>query len=204
LYLSVVLRPAEAWLAAAPESTGLITLAAGVAVAEGVRAAGGPTAEIKWPNDVVVGAGEPAFSTRPWRKLAGILAEGAATGDGLQHVVLGCGINVARVPYPAALRDQITSVEQETGRPMSRVVVLVETLAALARWYAAVAAGDTARVIARWRALSPSAHGAPVAWSDAEGLMAGVTAGVDPTGSLLVQTIRGDTHAIRSGEVRWL
>ena len=204
LYVSVVLRPSEAWLGSAPESIGLITLAAGVAVAEGVRAAGGPTAEIKWPNDVVVGGREPAFSARHWRKLAGILAEGAAAGDGLQHVVLGFGINVARVPYPAALSDQITSVEHETGRSIGRVAVLLETLAALAHWYAALASGDTARVIARWRALSPSAHGAPVAWTDAEGLMEGVTAGVDRTGALLAQTIRGDTHVIRSGEVTWL
>src|SRR5690606_18508229 len=49
LYVSVVCRNRQA----AP----LLTLAAGVGVAEGVRAATGLPVEIKWPNDIVVRAG---------------------------------------------------------------------------------------------------------------------------------------------------
>src|SRR6185436_8017573 len=46
LYVSVVCRDATV----AP----LLTLAGGVAVADGIRAATGLPVEIKWPNDVVV------------------------------------------------------------------------------------------------------------------------------------------------------
>ena len=60
LYMSVILRPADA--------QPLLTLASGVAIAEAVRACTGLPAEIKWPNDVMIGK----------RKLAGILAEAAA------------------------------------------------------------------------------------------------------------------------------
>jgi BirA family biotin operon repressor/biotin-[acetyl-CoA-carboxylase] ligase len=61
-----------------------LTLAAGVAIAEAVRAVTGLSAEIKWPNDVVIGR----------RKLAGVLAEAASHGSDLQFVVLGFGINL--------------------------------------------------------------------------------------------------------------
>src|SRR5215204_4022001 len=65
LYASVVLRDRRA----AP----LLTLAGGVAVAEGIRAATALPVEIKWPNDVVVRDG--GRRQRPL-KLAGVLAEG--------------------------------------------------------------------------------------------------------------------------------
>src|SRR5262245_2877439 len=68
LYLSMILRSQTA----AP----YVTLAAGVAVVEGVRRATGLPLEIKWPNDVVT-AGTNGFSRR--RKIAGILAEGASS-----------------------------------------------------------------------------------------------------------------------------
>ena len=77
LYVSVVMRPP---LRAVP----LLTVGAGVAIAEGIRAATGLTPALKWPNDVYVGA----------RKLAGILAEAGSIPGGAQHVVLGFGINV--------------------------------------------------------------------------------------------------------------
>ena len=49
LYVSVVLRPPG------PVAQ-LLTMAAGVAIAEGVFAASGLDASVKWPNDVYVGA----------------------------------------------------------------------------------------------------------------------------------------------------
>jgi len=51
-------------------------------LAEGIEASTGLSAEIKWPNDLVVSK----------RKLAGILAEGVAQGQDLQYIVLGFGV----------------------------------------------------------------------------------------------------------------
>src|SRR6185295_19469839 len=80
LYVSTVLMPARARVDAA-RATALLTLAAGVAIAEGIDAATGLAVDLKWPNDLFVGR----------RKLAGILAE----GSGHDAIVLGYGINVA-------------------------------------------------------------------------------------------------------------
>jgi BirA family biotin operon repressor/biotin-[acetyl-CoA-carboxylase] ligase len=204
LYVSVVLRPPRGWLRTAPALVNLVTLTAGVAVAEGLRAASGVAAAIKWPNDIVVPGSGVSPDGRPWRKIAGILAEGAAAAGELHHVVLGYGINLLRVPYPSEIAAKATSLEQETGRPIDRTLVLVETLAALAQGYSTLVAGDAEGVLARWRELSPSCDGAPVAWTDAAGRLAGVTAGIDGAGALLVRTPGGQQEAIRSGEVTWL
>ena len=76
-------------------ATSLVTLAAGVALAEAIERVTGLAAQIKWPNDLLVGR----------RKLAGILAEGLAAdrAGAVGHVVLGYGINVGRMSVPPEL-----------------------------------------------------------------------------------------------------
>src|SRR5690606_6342284 len=97
LYASVVIRD--------PRAAPLLTLAAGVAIAEGIRAAAGLPVEIKWPNDLVVDAG---LGRR--RKLAGILTEGSSGVDGLQFVIVGFGVNLLPAAYPADIADRATSL----------------------------------------------------------------------------------------------
>src|SRR5918994_3589076 len=77
LYVSVVFRD--------PRAVPLLTLAGGVAVADGITAATGLPLSLKWPNDVVVEGGVALGRSRR-RKLAGVLAEGSTSVDGLQHV----------------------------------------------------------------------------------------------------------------------
>ncbi len=190
LYVSVVCRNR----AAAP----LLTLAGGVAVADGVRAATGLPVQIKWPNDNVVESGRPPRR----RKLAGILAEGSSGADGLHHVILGFGINVRTAAYPPALADSATSIETELGRDPDSGAILAETLAALAGRVAELASGRPGPLLTRWRALAPSAHGTSVAWDTPGGPRHGTAAGLADDGALLVQV--GDrVERIISGEVRW-
>jgi BirA family transcriptional regulator, biotin operon repressor / biotin---[acetyl-CoA-carboxylase] ligase len=217
LYVSIVLRPRPGSVLAVPDAAGLLTLMAGVAVADGVRAASGLDAAIKWPNDIVVpssprgiarpeltaDARAPAGDGPGWRKIAGILAEGFLTSGTLLHVVLGVGVNLARAAYPPDLAGRASSIEGETGEPVERSRVLVELLAALAREHTAIAAGDVDGLLVRWRARSPSSTGARIAWSAADGLRAGVTAGIDERGALRAHTPTG-TEIIRAGTVTWL
>jgi BirA family biotin operon repressor/biotin-[acetyl-CoA-carboxylase] ligase len=212
LYVSIVLRPRPGSVLATPDAAGLLTLMAGVAVADGVRAASGLDAAIKWPNDVVVpgsdpaaaGEGVPRGARGPgWRKIAGILAEGFLTSGTLLHVVLGVGVNLARAACPPDLAGRASSIEEETGQRVERSGVLVELLAALAREHTAIAAGDVTGMLDRWRARSPSCAGAPIAWAAADGLRTGVTAGVDESGGLLARTPAG-IEIIRAGTVTWL
>jgi BirA family biotin operon repressor/biotin-[acetyl-CoA-carboxylase] ligase len=190
LYVSVICRDERA----AP----YLSLAGGVAVADGILAATGLPVEIKWPNDVVIDDG---FGRR--RKLAGILAEASSSAEGLQHVILGFGINLRPAAYPSEIADRATSLESELGREVHPGPVLAETLVALKRCLDELSAGRRAHVLARWRELSPSASGAPVEWDSQAGRRSGKTAGIEDDGALRV-TVNGGTERIISGTLRWL
>ena len=186
LYVSVVLAPATARVDPA-RATMLLTLAAGVALAEGIEAATGLRVDLKWPNDLQVSR----------RKVAGILAEAAGT------VVVGYGINVAATAFPPELRDRATSLESELGRVVARHHVLVETLGALSSRYEDLLAGRFDAILDAWRVRAPDASGARVAWMTAAGERSGVTAGIDDRGALLVHD--GErVERIVSGEITWL
>jgi BirA family transcriptional regulator, biotin operon repressor / biotin---[acetyl-CoA-carboxylase] ligase len=191
IYMSVVVRSA----AVAP----MLTLAGGVAVAEGIRQATGLPVLIKWPNDVVV-EDERAPGRR--RKLAGILAEGSTGQSGLQHVVMGIGINVRPADYPPELAARVTSLEHELGRAVDAGLVLSEILVALNEQMGALEAGCREQVLSRWRSLAPSASGTRVSWNDHGVTLSGVTAGVDQRGALLIRT-GSDIQRVISGEVLW-
>lgn len=191
LYVSIVFRSRTA----AP----MLTLAAGVALAEGIRAATGLPVEIKWPNDIVVSSGS---ATRRRRKLAGILAEASTAADGLQFVVLGYGINLRPAAYPVDIADRATSLDAELGRPAEAGAVFAETLAALNERIAELARGEADAVLTRWRGLSPSAQGGAVRWETPAGAASGVTHGIDHTGALLVR-VGGEVQRIISGELQW-
>ena len=192
LYVSVVLAPAAAAIDPARAIT-LLTLAAGVALAEGIEQATGLRVDLKWPNDLQVSR----------RKLGGILAESSGTSGGADTVVVGYGINVWSSSLPSELRDRATSIESELGRAIDRHDLLAETLAALSRRYEDLLAGRFDAILDAWRRLAPGASGARVAWTANAGTVSGETAGIDDHGALLVRTDDG-VERIVSGEVTWL
>ena len=195
LYVSVVLRPGELPGPAALGSLSAaarITLTAGVAVADALSGVTGLPATIKWPNDVMIGR----------RKVCGILAEGAATGGALRHVILGFGVNVLAAAYPPAIADRATSIEAETGRAVDRASVFAESLACLAERLRQLASGGFDAVLDSWRSLSPSSVGTRVEIPSRNGWVEAVTAGVDPDGALVVEA-EGALRRVIAGEVRW-
>jgi BirA family biotin operon repressor/biotin-[acetyl-CoA-carboxylase] ligase len=207
LYVSVILRPlAPASPGSPPALAGwsrLITLAAGVAAADGIRTATGLPATIKWPNDIVVSDGDgPLTVDRRSRKVAGILTEASTAGDGTPHVIVGIGINVTTAAYPRDIAARATSLEAEAGRTIDRAGVLVEVLAALASRYADLRAGRGAAVLTRWCELSPSAKGARVRFLRGGHRIEGTTAGLNDDGALAVRT-DGGIDAVMSGELTW-
>jgi BirA family biotin operon repressor/biotin-[acetyl-CoA-carboxylase] ligase len=185
LYVSTILAPARS--RDGRRASVLTTLAAGVAIAEGIERATGLRAELKWPNDLLAGR----------RKLAGILAEGVADA-----VVLGYGINVSAAAYPPELADRVTSLETELGRSVDRPRVFVETLAALASRYTDLVDGRFDAILDAWRTRAPGAQGRRVSWTMIAGEQSGITNGIDDMGALLVRV--GDrVERIVAGEVRW-
>jgi BirA family transcriptional regulator, biotin operon repressor / biotin---[acetyl-CoA-carboxylase] ligase len=188
IYCSVILRPAM------PPSEALIfSLAAGLAV----RAAVGEIApqlrvDLKWPNDVLLGG----------KKFCGILTEMNAEATRVRYLVVGMGINVNQVRFPAELREIATSLRMETGTEWSRVELCAALLKALDRQYRSLTedAGAHGAILRRFEENSSSVRGAKVAIEENGGL-SGVTEGLDERGFLRVRAADG-LRTVVSGTVR--
>ena len=182
LYLSLV------WRQASMTTLPLVTLAAGLGVREGIQAVTGLAADVKWPNDLLVGP----------RKLAGLLAEGIAIGSPAQAVIIGVGINLMPAVYLPAVATRATSLEGELGRSVDRGEVMCHVIESLVDRLAGLNA-NASDILQAWRAASPSSVGTRVEGDS----KSGVTAGIDDTGALLVTTNLG-TERIIAGELRWI
>lgn len=214
LYFSVVIRP-PAGPTAAPDShphgegpgpAGLLTLMAAVAAVEAIGTAAGFTPTIKWPNDLIVERDAPQVGVpRLRRKLGGILTEGAVSDGALQHAVVGIGINLAPGAYAADVARLATNLEEEVGHPVDAFAVFAACRAALARECGRLFEGETNGLLRRWLAHAPSAVGVRVAWRAGESRATGLTAGLSPTGALVVQPDDPGAPAVHlvAGEVEW-
>lgn len=183
LYFSAVLKPHA-------RAVPLLTIAAGVAVAEGIQTATGLSPRLKWPNDVYVSE----------RKVAGVLAE---AGSDVHYVILGIGINVLPAAYPPEIASRATSLEGELGRAVDRGLLLTECLSALAARYTDLQHGRADAVMDAWRGRAASTFGRTVRWEASGVAREGVAENIDATGALVVRTDSGPVRLI-SGEVQWI
>jgi BirA family biotin operon repressor/biotin-[acetyl-CoA-carboxylase] ligase len=152
----------------------LLPLAAAVAVAEVV----GPSAQIKWPNDVLLDGG----------KVAGILAESRPQE---RWAVLGIGLNVA-----VSLDDLPSGVRARAAtmglRPRDVETVLVRLLSTLGRTLEL----DPPDLLAAWTARD-ALRGEDVAWAQG----CGRATGIDGDGRLVVELPGGGRTTLDAGEV---
>ena len=199
LYVSVLLGRA---------TTPLVTLLAGVAAAEALRAVAAVPVELEWPNDLVIPSPRAAPTSRA--KLGGILSEVAAADDPSApsapragaRVVVGIGINLTDRAFPPDLRRPATALARHTSVQPTAGEVLVEVLAGLRAWSEHVAREGPASMLRRWSELSPSSRSHVVAWTTSRGRVEGVTAGIDAEGALRV-TVGDVTERIVSGTLEW-
>ena len=115
LAMSLILRPKATEMAHVVRFSALAALGLVDALAKM-----GLAAEIKWPNDVLLGG----------RKVAGVLVETVWRGSDLTALVVGMGVNVTAdsVPPAAELRYPATAVEVEMGEEVDRWSLLAGIL----------------------------------------------------------------------------
>ena len=188
LYFSVLLRPSLA-----PDVLPLVTLAAGCAAADAVRAETGLPAGLKWPNDLLVNG----------RKACGILCEAEAGADGAAAVAVGVGLNVNTPPalLPPRPIFPATSLAAEAGRTFDREALLRACLAELRAAVARLEGPDgAAATVARFNELD-ALRGAALEVSVPDGTVArGTGRGAAPSGALLLETAAGPLE-IAAGSV---
>ncbi len=192
IYCSVILRPVM------PPSDALIfSLAAGLAVRAAVaEIAPQLLPDLKWPNDLLLGG----------KKFCGILTEMNSEATRVRHLVIGVGINVNQVKFPAELREIATSLRMETGTEWSRVELCAALLKSLDREYRSLVedAGARKAILRRFEESSSSVRGRKVSIivnSDENGGLAGITEGLDERGFLRVRTPDG-LQTVVSGTVK--
>jgi len=187
LYFSLVLRPP---VAAAQSMS--ITLACGLGVARGIGRACGQQADIRWPNDILLGG----------KKCCGILVDLVSDGGRTRHVIVGVGVNVNQETFPPDLDGIATSLSRETGVEWARDVVLESILAELEKYYDMFLERGSSAVVEAFARASSYAQGRRVEVESAAQSIRGVTAGLDERGILLVRQDDGVTVPVLAGGVR--
>lgn len=194
LYVSTLLR-----LAIPTDRLLLLPLAAGLAAAQAIRSAAGLDIDLRWPNDLLIGE----------RKAGGILVEAKSENSGAAFAVVGIGINVHQREFEPGLATPATSLDLASGRAVNRQALLVALLRALDHEANELGDPATAQAIpARVEAASTWVRGRAVEVHGPQAC-AGVTAGLDEHGFLLVDTVGGRVTVqtggvragIRSGEI---
>lgn len=116
-----------------------LTIAAGVAVAEGIEAASSLACQLRWPNDVLLDGA----------KAAGILVEIRSVA-GRPVAVVGVGINANAAPPDADVDFPATCIADQLHHPVERIEIVRAVLIKLDQWIEAVRSGQMDRLHDAW------------------------------------------------------
>lgn len=172
-----------------------LTALGAIAVTQALLQDYGLRAEIKWPNDVLLGK----------RKVAGVLTEAHWMGGELTAVILGIGVNVtpAAVPQEGELLFPATCIETSLGRAVQRPQILRSILSQILSWFVRL---DSPEFMEYWDSqLAFKGERVYLVTDTGDGKQEwrpGVVVGLDESGCLRVQDQSGALRVLRSGEVR--
>lgn len=184
IWMSFLLRPQLK-----PENASSLTLVAALAVSWAIERVTGLSAQIKWPNDLVIDG----------KKICGILTEMSSELDFIHYVVVGIGINANIKKFPEEL-PYATSLFLEGGREYNRAELATEALKEFESCYLEfLAVGSLERLLSDYnnRLVNKDSQ---VQVIKGEGSFRGIARGVNAQGELLVETENG-TETILAGEV---
>jgi BirA family biotin operon repressor/biotin-[acetyl-CoA-carboxylase] ligase len=147
-------------------------------------------AQIKWPNDVLVGR----------RKIAGVLVEARWQGQHLEGFILGIGVNVLSqsTTPPAELAFPATCVELEAGKSIDRTTLLHAILLHLLKRRRSLGSDQFMQSWQQYLAFKDE----PVQVIYPERVVEGLLSGLNDDGSLRLVTADGELESIYAGEVR--
>jgi len=193
IYMSVILRPSQ--YPVIGTSPGLVPLLAGLSVLYALRECTGLVASLKWPNDIIAGD----------RKLGGILLEARSRGGGMDHAILGMGINVNsnHGDFPPELKGAATSLLMETGRKQdTEGIIRTLSLRLSTELDSMHAANGPEEMIKAYKAAC-STLGRKVKALTPEGETTGTAVDIDGLGRLVME-IEGEHRALSSADITHL
>jgi BirA family biotin operon repressor/biotin-[acetyl-CoA-carboxylase] ligase len=179
IYFTLVLRPRIS-----PAYAPRINLMASVAVAATIKKLFGLKAELKWPNDVLIGG----------RKVCGILAEMDAEMDVVNFVNIGIGIN-ANTSIPQ-FEKTVTSLKDALGREISRKEFLSALLTEIEGQQPLLMKSD---LLEEWKKLSVTLDKDVRIIAPGE-VIVGRAIDIDTTGVLIVKEKDGSLNKAIAGD----
>lgn len=182
LYFSIVLR-----LPVPGESLPVVTLALGLAVQEAIAQETGLAADLRWPNDVLLHG----------KKCCGILTQFNDTA-----VVAGIGINVNHTSFPDRIAAASISLRMASGREHSRENLLVAVLGSIDGCCHVLVEQGREAILRMFAQASSYVSGKRVTVEQDGTMLRGVTAGLDPSGFLILRADDGKEHLILAGGLR--
>ena len=186
LLFSLVFRPLLAIT-----RTFQLTVLSSLAVVEAIRRETGLYAMIKWPNDVYIKG----------KKVSGILSELGISGDRLDYVVIGIGINVNSDPSTVQeIKDNATSLCAESGRGLSRVKLLSAILGLVEDYYGIMQEDKFYAVKEKWESLS-MIKGRRVKITSPDSQSEGIAESFDQEGFLVLCEDSGTRKRVVSADV---
>jgi len=186
LYVTLLLRPKLS-----PVQAPLLTMLAGLSAHTAVLAQTGLSAELKWPNDLLLNG----------KKLGGILTEMHAEPNAVRFVIVGIGINVSQEKFPGELAATATSLRKETGRLHSRLEILVKLLSQFETDYNRFLREGAGYVVQRFELVSSFANGKRVKVDTGRETFVGTTEGLSTEGLLMVKKEDGGSVTVIAGDV---
>ena len=197
LWMSMVARPRGKPVFAVP----MITIAAGVAVAEALAEAFSDLAldpgrvGLGWPNDVLVED----------KKIAGILCEALFPASAPLFVVIGVGVNVNNraSDMPRPVSGSATSLIELSGReyPIDHALeIFVQSLENTVGPLLRGGAGQSEKILSIWKKRSVLLGREVKIQSPGSARYTAVPYGIDSSGRLLVKDVAGKNIAVEFEE----
>lgn len=183
IYLSLILRPEIS-----PEQASILTLLAAVSICEAIKKIAGIDANIKWPNDILIGN----------KKLGGILTELSAEMDKVSFVTIGIGLNVNN--DKKSLISTATSLREHRKESINRVALLQEILRRIEENYLIFQKKGPRHIIEKWREHNITLGKMIKVYCHKEHIT-GQAIDIDIDGGLLVRKDSGFTEKVFSGDV---
>jgi len=184
LLLSLLFRPNLA-----PNQAQRLTMICSLAIADAIEGLTGLTVDLKWPNDILIRG----------KKAGGILTELGTTGERLDYVAVGMGLNVnLAVSALPELRDMATSISQELGREVSRLELLCRILEGIEARYNFLRRGESPH--GEWAARLINL-GCEVQVTTPDEALTGWAERVDDDGALIVRTPDGERKRVLAGDM---
>jgi len=186
LWFSVVIYPNIQ-----PRKSMMLTMAASLAVVDGIKTITGIVPRIKWPNDVLIKG----------KKVCGILTEIDAEPDRINFAIIGIGLNVNNI-LKSDLEKHATTLKIESGSNVYRVKLLRSILKSFDKSYENIKEGRYDDIRKSWQSYS-QLIGKSVRICEGEITLEGTINDVDEDGALILKNDER-TYRILSGDLEVL